>query len=112
MDERIRQGYLFDFYGELLNEHQREIYSAYIFDDLSLGEIADERGVSRQSIFDLIKRCTRTLEDYENRLHLIARFLKIRTDVQQIQSLCESDGPALDSLRRIRDLSDHLLEEL
>ena len=48
MEEKIEQAYLYDFYGELLNEHQRKIYEDFVFNDLSLGEIADEEGISRQ----------------------------------------------------------------
>lgn len=67
MEKRVFLGYLYDFYGELLNDHQKEIYSEYILDDLSLNEIAEEHGVSRQSVFDLVKRCTKALEEYEEK---------------------------------------------
>ena len=56
MDERVRQSLLFDFYGELLNEHQRDVFSASVFDDMSYSELADEFGCSRQAAFDLIRR--------------------------------------------------------
>ena len=65
MEEKIEQAYLYDFYGELLNEHQRKIYEDFVFNDLSLGEIADEEGISRQGVHDMVKRCTKTLEGYE-----------------------------------------------
>ena len=71
MEEKIEQAYLYDFYGELLNEHQRKIYEDFVFNDLSLGEIADEEGISRQGVHDMVKRCTKTLEGYESKLHLI-----------------------------------------
>ena len=64
MEEKIEQAYLYDFYGELLNEHQRRIYEDFVFNDLSLGEIADEEGISRQGVHDMVKRCTKTLEGY------------------------------------------------
>ena len=68
MEEKIEQAYLYDFYGELLNEHQRKIYEDFVFNDLSLGEIADEEGISRQGVHDMVKRCTKTLtkEFYKN----------------------------------------------
>ena len=53
MEEKIEQAYLYDFYGELLNEHQRRIYEDFVFNDLSLGEIADEEGISRQGVHDM-----------------------------------------------------------
>ena len=53
MEEKIEQAYLYDFYGELLNEHQRKIYEDFVLNDLSLGEIADEEGISRQGVHDM-----------------------------------------------------------
>ena len=67
MEEKIEQAYLYDFYGELLNEHQRRIYEDFVFNDLSLGEIANEEGISRQGVHDMIKRCTKSLEGYEEK---------------------------------------------
>ena len=72
MEEKVTQTYLYDFYGELLNEHQRRIYEYFVFDDLSLGEIAAEEGISRQGVHDMVKRCTKTLAGYEEKLHLIS----------------------------------------
>ena len=57
MEEKLEQAYLYDFYGELLNEHQRQVYEDFVFNDLSLGEIASEEGISRQGVADLIKSC-------------------------------------------------------
>ena len=63
MEEKLEQTYLYDFYGELLNEHQRQIYEDFVFNDLSLGEIASEEGISRQGVADMIKRCSRKLSN-------------------------------------------------
>ena len=52
---------LYDFYGELLNEHQKEIYEDVVFNDMSPSEIAREEGISRQGVHDLIKRCDNSL---------------------------------------------------
>ena len=71
MEEKLEQAYLYDFYGELLNEHQRQVYEDFVFNDLSLGEIASEEGISRQGVADLIKRCNKKLLDYEAKLHLV-----------------------------------------
>ena len=62
MNEILEQTLLYDFYGELLTEHQKEIYEQFVLDDLSLGEIAEAEGISRQGVHDLIKRCNKTLE--------------------------------------------------
>ena len=50
VEEKLQQAYLYDFYGELLNEHQRRIYEDFVFNDLSLGEIAGEEGITRQGV--------------------------------------------------------------
>ena len=65
MNEILEQALLFDFYGELLTDHQKEIYGQFIQEDLSLGEIAREAGISRQGVHDLIRRCNQTLSGYE-----------------------------------------------
>ena len=113
MEEKLRQGYLFDFYGELLNEHQKKIYRAYVFEDLSLTEIAEEEGISRQGVSDLLHRCTKTLEDYEKRLSLIEKFLSVRKNVDEIITLTQAEQKEHPTaMQKIRKLSDDILEIL
>ena len=76
MNEIVMQSLLYDFYGELLTDNQKEIYEQFILEDLSLGEIAKERGISRQGVHDTIRRCEKTLEGYEEKLSLIQKFLQ------------------------------------
>ena len=76
MEKLVRQGMLYDLYGELLTEHQRSIYGGLVNDDLSLSEIAEIHGITRQGVHDLIKRCDRILEGYEDKLHLLAKKLE------------------------------------
>lgn len=78
MDEILEHTLLYDFYGELLTKHQQKIYEDVVFNDLSYSEVAKDQGVSRQSIYDLIKRINRILDDYESKLHLVEHFLKAR----------------------------------
>jgi len=85
MESIGKQSLLYDFYGELLTEHQRAIYEDVVFNDMSLGEIAEEYGISRQGVHDLIKRCDRTLSGYEDKLHLISKFEQTRQMVEHIQ---------------------------
>lgn len=94
MEEKIRQTYLFDFYGELLNEHQRRVYEDFVCNDLSLSEIAAELGISRQGVADLVKRCDQKLMAYENKLHLLEKFLSVKEMVGQIRRLCRQYGAA------------------
>lgn len=114
MEEKIEQAYLYDFYGELLNEHQRRIYEDFVFNDLSLAEIADEEGISRQGVHDLIRRCTKALEGYEEKLHLIAKFRAAKQSVEQIHELAgrfhESHEEAI--IDKIEQISNRILEEL
>lgn len=80
---------LYDFYGELLTESQREIIRMYYFEDLSLAEIGETRGASRSAAHDLIRRSVDKLHGYEEKLHLIERFQKQSQSIRQLLSLVE-----------------------
>ena len=108
MEEKIRLGVLYDFYGELLSSRQKTIYEAYIIEDLSLSEIAEDIGISRQGVHDVIKRCNKTLEGYEDKLHLVDKFEHIRADVETINRLAISG----DNLDEICNISNNILNEL
>ena len=114
MEEKVEQTYLYDFYGELLNEHQRQIYEDFVFNDLSLGEIAAEEGISRQGVADMIKRCTKKLNDYEEKLHLVAKFLSMKNEVEQIHRLAgeNKENPGRDVMTQIEAISNQILKEL
>jgi len=91
MEKIVRQAMLYDFYGELLNSHRRRIYEDAVFGDLSLGEIAECEGISRQGVHDLIRRCDAAMEKYEAKLHLIDKFSGIKTRVERIRELAADD---------------------
>ena len=116
MDKIYEQTMLFDFYGELLTEHQRRIYEDVVYNDMSLGEIAEEQGISRQGVHDLVKRCDKILQGYENKLHLVERFAKAKETVSRIEQLTvdsEEDSARIrENLVQIRKLSHELLAEL
>ena len=84
MDERLRKSLLYDFYGELLTEHQKAVFSAAIFDDMSYSELAEEFDCSRQAAFDLIRRINNKLEGYETKLGLLDRFSKAMDKMQEL----------------------------
>ena len=67
MEKIVERNMLYDFYGELLTPHQQEIYESIIFQDLSLSEVAEIHGISRQGVHDLVRRCDKLLEGYENK---------------------------------------------
>ncbi len=105
MERIVEQTLLFDFYGELLTEHQRSVYEDVVMNDCSLSEAAQQYQISRQGIHDLIKRCNRTLEGYEEKLHLVEKFLSIREKVEQINWLAKGQ-------HEIEKISNEILEEL
>ena len=107
MEKIVEQGMLYDFYGELLTEHQRKIYEDVVLNDMSLSEIAEEQGISRQGVHDMIKRCNKTLEEYEQKLHLVEKFLNIRAQVKQIRVLAREYHSD-----EIVNISNEILEEL
>ena len=113
MDKIVEQGLLYDFYGELLTDHQKQIYKDAVFEDLSLGEIAKEYGISRQGVHDLIRRCDNTLQEYEEKLHLIQKFMIIRNKISKIDELMKNEELSRQELiGEIRQISDGILEEL
>ena len=114
MEEKLTQAYLFDFYGEMLNEHQRRIYEDFVFNDLSLGEIAGEEGISRQGVADMVKRCDKKLRDCEDKLHLVDKFISIKSDVEKIKELAVEFKETNDILimNEIELISNQIIEEL
>ena len=113
MEKIVEQTLLYDFYGELLNEHQKNIYEDVVFNDLSLSEVADEYGISRQGVFDLIKRVNKSLSDYENKLHLVDKFRSTKSRVHDILKLSDEyikdqDINKIQSIQKIaRDIIDN-----
>ena len=91
MERIVRQGLLYDFYGVLLTEHQRKIYEDVVFQDLSISEIAREVGISRQGVHDLVKRCDKILESYEDRLGLVEKFERTK----RVRPEHSSDDPGI-----------------
>ena len=84
MEDRRRQSLLLDFYGELLTEKQRGCYDLHINEDLSLSEIAEQLGISRQGVWDNIRRAEKTLTEIEDKTGLIARFEETRAALDDI----------------------------
>ena len=113
MERIYEQTLLYDFYGELLTEHQRSIYEDAVYHDMSLGEIAKERGISRQGVHDLIRRCDKILEDYESKLQLVERFTRAKEKIAQIEALTgrlEQETEDIPSVSQIRNLARELLD--
>ena len=114
MKDVYKSSMLYDFYGELLTEHQKEIYEDFILNDYSLGEIAQERGISRQGVHDLIKRVNNTLNGYEEKLHLVSKFIETKEKVHEIEQLSDefikSNNGSLDNIRSIQLIAKDILD--
>ena len=104
MEKIYAQSLLYDFYGELLTEHQRRVYEEVVFDDLSLGEVAEELGISRQGVHDMVRRTEKALRKYEEKLGLVRKFISLKRKVNEIKELTEDE--------KIRKLAEEILEEL
>jgi hypothetical protein len=117
MERIVKQALLYDFYGELLTEHQKEIYGDYIQNDLSPSEIALDHGITRQAAYDMIRRCNKILEGYEQNLHLLSKFLKTKEMVSKINCYAkeileqEQNEEVIGRLEEIENISNAILEE-
>ena len=119
MEKIVAQTLLYDFYGALLTEHQRKIYEDVVFGDLSLAEAAEDAGISRQGVHDILKRCTKALEEYEAKLGLIAQHQDIVRKAEEIERLAlgsDSEDGSDDILlpvdrNRIAELAREIAEE-
>lgn len=114
LQEMMELSILFDFYGELLGEHKKLIFSDYILNDLSLSEIADETGLSRQGVHDVIKRCSKKLREYEEKLSLVKKFDITKHKVNQIKLISEEIRTTNDisKIVQLEQLSEDILNEL
>lgn len=94
MEKNIEVSLLFDFYGELLKPSGRQSIDLYYNEDLSLAEIADQSGITRQGVRDSIKRCEQQLFDFEKKLGLFKRFKELEDGLDEIavtaRQICEN----------------------
>ena len=86
---------LFDFYGELLTDNQKDVVRMHILEDYSLGEISEILGISRQGVHDSLKRALAALNNYEDKLHLVQRFLRIRALAEEARKAMGADKDRL-----------------
>ena len=118
--QAYRMAMLFDFYGEMLTPRQKEFYDLYYHEDLSLGEIAENYGITRQGVRDVIVRAEAVLTELEDKTCLIKRFHTMNGQLQQVcrdaQRLGElaaryDDEEAETLARRLLDTANTLLKE-
>lgn len=115
MEDRRKQSLLLDFYGELLTDKQRGCYDLHINEDLSLSEIAEQLGISRQGVWDNIRRAEKTLTEIEEKTGLITRFEETRAalggigaKLEELSAMTEGEasrlaGELAGELRALRD---------
>ena len=107
-NQAYRMAMLFDFYGDLLTDRQKEFYDLYYNEDLSLAEIAENYGISRQGVRDVIVRAEAAMTEIEDKTHLIRRFHQMQKELTVID---EAAQHLLTAAREDR-LSEELVEEL
>ncbi len=112
MDKVIWVTLLYDFYGQLLTERQQRFIELYFGYDLSLGEIAEEYNVTRQAVHDTLKRAEKILNDYEQKLGLVEKFMterkKISEALELLRDFRQDQNP--DDLNRIEQILSEITE--
>ncbi len=96
LEKTTRMNYLYDFYQSLLTPKQRNYMSLYYLDDFSLGEIAEEYEISRQAVYDNIKRTETMLEEYEEKLLLFQKFQERRKLFAELKQLSHKSDDSLE----------------
>lgn len=85
-DNPVEMALLFDFYGDILTDRQKDFFDLYHNNDLSLSEIAENAGITRQGVRDIINRAEQTLRTMEDKLRLVERYKKIQGYIVEIRS--------------------------
>lgn len=106
LEKTTRINYLLDFYQDLLTEKQRNYMEMYYLEDFSLGEISETSAVSRQAVYDNIRRTEAMLEEYESKLALYAKFKQRKKLLDQLEEYYKNEdynqiGKLVDSLKEI-----------
>lgn len=104
LEKTLRMNYLFDFYHELLTPKQKEYLKLYYLEDYALVEIAKKANVSRQAVYDNIKRSESILEEYEQKLQMYAKFQKRTKLLNQLQKLFTNHKDQEKGLQIIKEL--------
>lgn len=103
LEKTTRINFLLDFYQVLLTPKQRSYMELYYLEDYSLGEISDTFDVSRQAVYDNVKRTEKMLESYEERLKLYEKFLKRQTLIKELETKV-TDKALLADIQTLKEL--------
>ena len=93
-DETLQKTMLYDFYGDLLTDKQKEYFDLYYNEDLSLSEIAVDAGISKQGVYDIIIRAEKVLEGIESKTGIIQKWREARAELEQAINKGEQIHPA------------------
>lgn len=91
MEENVKYIELFEIYGNLLTERQKELFTSHYLLDLSLSEIAEPENLSRQSVYDAVKKVKTKLDEYENALKLSEKFTAIKAVLKKVGGEAEKE---------------------
>ncbi len=105
-EKDLNMSYLLDFYGVLLSERKRSVMEMYYNEDFSLSEVADEIGISRQGVRDMIKKSEEELTFYEERLGLAKKLQSAELEVTELCALAQSLSLDSEIQRRLNKLSE------
>ena len=101
MDDVVRMGLLYDFYGGLLTKKQQRVFGLYYLENLSLAEIAEEVGTTRQAVHDLLQRTEKLLTGWESKLGLVDRYLQELDAVQAVKQAVRNLAGVLPADERV-----------
>lgn len=104
-EKNLKIGFLLDFYGDILSERRRTVLDYYYNNDYSLAEIADEIGISRQGVRDLIKKAEEELYFYEEKLGLAERFRAAQRQADRLLELLKQTGASGEIYRAAEELA-------
>lgn len=107
MEKLVQVARLFDTYGSLLNEKQKDVINCYYDEDLSLNEIAENNNKSKQAISDMIQRSVDKLFEFENELSLIKKKNQLREDLSLLRELIESSNQS-----EAMDMIDEMINKI
>ncbi|SCL83274.1 putative DNA-binding protein [Sporanaerobacter sp. PP17-6a] len=120
MEKLVEMGILFDFYGKLLSEKQYRVIDLYYINDFSLAEIGEEINISRQGVYDILKRAENRLVQYEDKLGLVKKFKDTNEKVKIILNLTNDIMMLMEKkklseinskLQYIQKISQEIIEE-
>jgi hypothetical protein len=111
-DDTLLMTMLFDFFGDLLTEKQREYFDLYHNEDLSLSEIAEKAGITRQGVHDIISRAEKSLAEMEQKTNVVRKWREARTQIERAEAMAQKLLKLSATESKSADLTKELLQTL